>query len=98
MANKHLKSESVPVKVRGNNIDQALRVLKKRMQANGVSKEMKRRQYFVSKPDQARLDKKKNTKRIFNRNVKNLMSKEGLVKEDAIAVEMQRHRPTPSPV
>ena len=34
------------VLVRDNNVDQALRVLKKKMQREGVFREMKRRRYF----------------------------------------------------
>ena len=45
---KHLQ-----VHVRDNNVDQALRVLKKRMQREGVFREMKRRKYY-EKPSEKR--------------------------------------------
>lgn len=41
------------VLVRDNNVDQALRVLKKRLQREGVFREMKRRKYY-EKPSEAR--------------------------------------------
>ena len=45
------------VTVRDNNIDQALRVLKKKMQREGIFKEMKMRTYF-EKPSQKKLREK----------------------------------------
>jgi small subunit ribosomal protein S21 len=41
------------VLVRDNNIDQALRVLKKKMQREGVFREMKRRRFFEKPSDRA---------------------------------------------
>lgn len=41
------------VHVRDNNVDQALRVLKKRLQREGVFREMKRRKYY-EKPSERR--------------------------------------------
>ena len=38
--------ESVQVQVRDNNVDQALRVLKKKLQREGVFREMKLKQHF----------------------------------------------------
>lgn len=45
------------VQVRDNNVDQALRVLKKRLQREGVFREMKRRKYF-EKPSEVRAREK----------------------------------------
>jgi small subunit ribosomal protein S21 len=45
------------VQVRDNNVDQALRVLKKRLQREGVFREMKLRKYF-EKPSDARVRRK----------------------------------------
>ena len=45
------------VQVRDNNVEQALRVLKKRLQREGFFREMKRRQYF-EKPSEARVREK----------------------------------------
>ena len=38
--------QSVQVQVRDNNVDQALRVLKKKLQREGVFREMKLKQHF----------------------------------------------------
>jgi len=45
------------VQVRDNNVDQALRVLKKRLQREGVFREMKLRKYY-EKPSEARVREK----------------------------------------
>jgi small subunit ribosomal protein S21 len=42
------------VQVRDNNVDQALRVLKKKMQREGVFREMKQRKYY-EKPSEKRV-------------------------------------------
>jgi small subunit ribosomal protein S21 len=43
--------------VRDNNVDQALRVLKKKMQREGVFREMKRRRFFEKPSDRAAREK-----------------------------------------
>jgi small subunit ribosomal protein S21 len=45
------------VLVRDNNIDQALRVLKKKMQREGVFREMKRRRFYEKPSEQAAREK-----------------------------------------
>ena len=45
------------IKVRNNNVDQAMRVLKKKLQKEGILKEIKSRQYF-EKPSAKRARKK----------------------------------------
>ena len=47
----------VVITVRNNNVDQAMRVLKKKLQKEGVLKEIKSRQYF-EKPSAKRARKK----------------------------------------
>ena len=47
----------VAITVRNNNVDQAMRVLKKKLQKEGVLKEIKSRQYF-EKPSAKRARKK----------------------------------------
>jgi small subunit ribosomal protein S21 len=42
----HERNISLQVMVRDNNVDQALRVLKKKMQREGVFREMKRRRFY----------------------------------------------------
>lgn len=46
------------VSVRGNNVDQALRVLKKKLQSEGVFRELRLKQYF-EKPSVRRARQKK---------------------------------------
>jgi small subunit ribosomal protein S21 len=45
------------VLVRDNNVDQALRVLKKKMQREGVFREMKRRRFYEKPSEQATREK-----------------------------------------
>ena len=47
----------VAIVVRNNNVDQAMRILKKKLQKEGVLKEIKSRQYF-EKPSVKRARKK----------------------------------------
>lgn len=49
---------SITIQVRNGNLEQALRVLKKKSQKNGLLKELKARQYF-EKPSEKRRRKKK---------------------------------------
>lgn len=46
----------IEVTVRDNNVEQAMRVLKKKMQREGVFREMKKRRHF-EKPSEARVRK-----------------------------------------
>src|SRR6266404_2345115 len=45
------------VLVRDNNVDQALRVLKKKMQREGVFREMKRRRFYEKPSEKARRER-----------------------------------------
>jgi small subunit ribosomal protein S21 len=51
------------VLVRDNNIDQALRVLKKKMQREGVFREMKRRRFYEKPSEQATREKSEAVRR-----------------------------------
>ena len=42
------------VDVRNNNVDQALRVLKKKLMSDGIFNELREREHFVSKGDKRR--------------------------------------------
>ena len=42
------------VDVRNNNVDQALRVLKKKLQQDGIFNELRNREHFVSKGEKRR--------------------------------------------
>ncbi len=63
----HLKrqpeSKPMQVFVRDNNVDQALRVLKKKMQREGVFREMKRRRFYEKPSEQAAREKAEATRR-----------------------------------
>ena len=54
--------------VRNNNVDQAMRVLKKKLQKEGVLREIKSRQYF-EKPSAKRARKKAEGSKRYNRAV-----------------------------
>jgi|TARA_B100001939_G_scaffold92379_1_gene79158 small subunit ribosomal protein S21 len=49
---------SITVVVRNNNLEQAMRVLKKKVQKAGIVKELRQRQYY-EKPSDKRVRKKK---------------------------------------
>ena len=49
---------SITVEVRGGNLEKAMRVLKKKVQKEGIVKEIKRRQFY-SKPSEIKREKKK---------------------------------------
>jgi small subunit ribosomal protein S21 len=51
------------VLVRDNNIEQALRVLKKKMQREGVFREMKRRRFYEKSSEQATREKSEAARR-----------------------------------
>ena len=50
--------------VRDNNVDQALRVLKKKMQREGVFREMKRRRFYEKPSEQAAREKGEAVRRL----------------------------------
>ena len=57
----------VTVIVKGNNVEKALRVLKKKVQKNGLLKELRERQYY-QKPSEIKRAKKKEQRRNFLKN------------------------------
>lgn len=58
---------SITVQVRNGNLEQAMRVLKKKVQKEGIVKELKARQYY-EKPSAVKREKKK-------QNIKNWLKK-----------------------
>ena len=66
------------VLVRDNNIDQALRVLKKRLQRAGVFREMKRRRSF-EKPSEKRIREKAEAVRRARKLARKQAIREGLI-------------------
>ncbi|CAJ0848853.1 hypothetical protein AMST5_00038 [freshwater sediment metagenome] len=66
------------VLVRDNNVDQALRVLKKKMQREGVFREMKRRRAY-EKPSEKRTREKAEAIRRARKLARKQAQREGLV-------------------
>lgn len=66
------------VQVRDNNVDQALRVLKKRLQREGVFREMKLRKYF-EKPSEERVRRKAEAVRRSRKAARKQAIREGLI-------------------
>ncbi|WP_032112280.1 30S ribosomal protein S21 [Candidatus Paracaedibacter symbiosus] len=64
------------VVVRDNNVDQALRVLKKKMQREGVYREMKLRRHF-EKPSIKKAREKAEAVRRFRKLMRKRMDREG---------------------
>ena len=57
------------IEVRNNNVEKALRVLKKKLLKDGVMKELRDRQYY-SKPSWKKREKKKESIRIHKKDQK----------------------------
>jgi small subunit ribosomal protein S21 len=68
----------VQVLVRDNNVDQALRVLKKKMQREGVFREMKLRAHY-EKPSERRVREKAEAIRRARKLARKKMQREGLL-------------------
>ncbi|ALN74555.1 MULTISPECIES: 30S ribosomal protein S21 [unclassified Aureimonas] len=66
------------VLVRDNNVDQALRVLKKKLQREGVFREMKARRAY-EKPSEARVREKKEAIRRMKKLARKNAQREGLL-------------------
>ena len=68
----------VQVLVRDNNVDQALRALKKKMQREGIFREMKMRDYY-EKPSQKHAREKAEAVRRVRKLARKRMQREGLI-------------------
>ena len=66
------------VSVRDNNVDQALRALKKKLQREGVFREMKLRQHF-EKPSEKRVRQKAEAVRRARKLARKQAQREGMV-------------------
>jgi small subunit ribosomal protein S21 len=66
----------VEVTVRENNVDQALRVLKKKMQREGIYREMKMRRHF-EKPSIKKAREKAEAVRRFRKLMRKRLEREG---------------------
>ena len=60
------------VEVRNNNIDKALRILKKKLQDDGFFNELRKREYYMSKGEKRRQAKKASKRRVQKENEKRL--------------------------
>ena len=60
---RHEHSPQTAITVRNGNIDGALRVLKKRLQYDGMTNELRKRDHFISKGEKRRQAKKAATRR-----------------------------------
>jgi small subunit ribosomal protein S21 len=72
------KEATLIVLVRENNVDQALKVLKKRLQREGVFREMKRRRAY-EKPSEKRAREKSEAVRRARKAARKLAQREGLI-------------------
>jgi small subunit ribosomal protein S21 len=75
---KNTTGKHLQVFVRDNNVDQALRVLKKKMQREGVFREMKRRKAY-EKPSERRTREKAEAIRRARKAARKLAQREGLL-------------------
>jgi small subunit ribosomal protein S21 len=66
------------VLVRDNNVDQAMRVLKKKMQREGIFREMKRRKAY-EKPSEKRVREKAEAVRRIRKLARKQAQREGLI-------------------
>lgn len=68
------------VLVHQNNVDQALRALKRKLQREGVFREMKRRRFY-EKPSERTVREKSEAKRRARKLARKLAIREGLIQE-----------------
>jgi small subunit ribosomal protein S21 len=72
------KGAIMQVLVRDNNVDQALRVLKKKMQREGIFREMKQRRAY-EKPSERKTREKAEAIRRARKQARKLAQREGLI-------------------
>src|SRR5438094_2001113 len=90
------RGRHMQVLVRNNNVDQALKVLKKKMQREGVFREMKRRSVY-EKPSERKTREKAEAIRRARKLARKELQREGLLPPAKKKVIVPR-RPLPSPV
>ena len=74
----HKEEHRVQVFVRDNNVDQALRALKKKMQREGVFREMRLRKHY-EKPSEKRVREKAEAVRRARKLARKKLQREGLL-------------------
>ena len=67
---------SITVQVRGGNLEKAMRVLKKKVQKEGIVKELKRRQFYM-KPAEVKREAKKEGIKNYKKKQKKLELQRG---------------------
>ena len=77
------KEPALKVFVRDNNVDQALRVLKKKLQREGLFRELKRRRAY-EKPSERRAREKSEAIRRGRKAARKLAEREGLIAKPRI--------------
>ena len=82
--------------VRDNNVDQAMRVLKKRLQREGVFREMKLRKYY-EKPSEERVRRQAEAVRRSRKNARKQAIREGLIAAPKSKLAARPARPGPRP-
>ena len=75
--NTRIKEEHLQVFVRDNNVDQALKALKKKMQREGLFREMKLRKHY-EKPSERRAREKSEAIRRARKLARKKLQREGL--------------------
>ena len=78
LLNQSRKESALKVFVRENNVDQALRVLKKKLQREGLFRELKRRKAY-EKPSERRAREKGEAIRRGRKAARKLAKREGLI-------------------
>jgi small subunit ribosomal protein S21 len=94
------KEQHLRIFVRDNNVDQALRALKRKLQREGVFREMKRRRFY-EKPSEMRVREKSEAIRRLRKLARKQAQREGLIadprrkKEQATRTLGSRQRTEP---
>ena len=66
------KEQVMEVEVRNNNVDKAMRILKKKLQDDGFFNELRNREYYMTKGEKRRLAKAAGKRRVQKENEKRL--------------------------
>jgi small subunit ribosomal protein S21 len=90
------EDQLLQVFVRDNNIEQALRMLKKKMQREGVFREMRRRRFY-EKPSEESARKKSDAVRRARKLARKEAIRDGLIAAPARKKALERKQPGTSP-
>ena len=91
-----MSGNSLQVLVRDNNVEQALRVLKKRLQREGVFREMRLRKYY-EKPSEKRVREAAEAVRRTRKAARKTAIREGLIAAPKRPARDARPRPPSAP-